>query len=170
MPRNNARVIPDGTFTGVSFLKTDFYVQIYGFGDFTKLNIAPNDGGGELDPHGATGAGNPEGGNVTTTVVDGIDQPLAEWMLYIDNNQFCLRACVNANQTYRQSFIPFPFPNSESCIQRSFYVLARIGRDGLRIRHAWHLQLSGRYLVCFPPLMFPPDADRAYLARRAMPT
>ncbi|KAJ7923372.1 hypothetical protein B0H13DRAFT_1980475 [Mycena leptocephala] len=105
MPRNNARVIPDGTFTGVSFLKTDFYVQIYGFGDFTKLNIAPNDGGGELDPHGATGAGNPEGGNVTTTVVDGIDQPLAEWMLYIDNNQFCLRACVNANQTYSAAFM-----------------------------------------------------------------
>ncbi|KAJ6533091.1 hypothetical protein B0H19DRAFT_903149, partial [Mycena capillaripes] len=103
MPRNNARVIPDGTFTGVSFLKTDFYVQIYGFGDFTKLNIAPNDGGGELDPHGATGAGNPEGGNVTTTVVDGIDEPIAEWMLYIDHNQFCLRACTNANSTYAAS-------------------------------------------------------------------
>ncbi|KAJ7662466.1 hypothetical protein B0H17DRAFT_1093533 [Mycena rosella] len=104
-PRNNARVIPDGTFTGVSFLKTDFYVQIYGFGDFTKLNIAPNDGGGELDPHGATGAGNPEGGNVTTTIIDGIDQPIAEWMLYIDNNQFCLRACTNANSTYSAAFM-----------------------------------------------------------------
>ncbi|KAJ6602287.1 hypothetical protein B0H10DRAFT_1923311 [Mycena sp. CBHHK59/15] len=105
MPRNNARVIPDGTFSGVSFLKTDFYVQIYGFGDFTKLNIAPNDGGGELDPHGATGAGNPEGGNVTTTIVDGIDEPIAEWMLYIDNNQFCLRACTNANSTYSAAFM-----------------------------------------------------------------
>ncbi|KAJ6514256.1 hypothetical protein C8R47DRAFT_569347 [Mycena vitilis] len=105
MPRNNARVIPDGTFTGLSFLKTDFYVQIFGFGDFTRLNIAPNDGGGELDPHGATGAGNPEGGNVTTTIVDGIDEPIAEWMLYIDNNQFCLRACTNANSTYSAAFM-----------------------------------------------------------------
>ncbi|KAJ7785139.1 hypothetical protein DFH07DRAFT_900400 [Mycena maculata] len=105
LPRNNARVIPDGTLSGVSFLKTDFYVQIYGFGDFTKLNIAPNDGGGELDPHGATGAGNPIGGNVSTTIVDGIDEPIAEWMLYIDNNQFCLRACTNANSTYSAAFM-----------------------------------------------------------------
>ncbi|KAJ7645132.1 hypothetical protein DFH06DRAFT_1096854 [Mycena polygramma] len=105
MPRNNARVIPDGTFTGLSFLKTDFYVQIFGFGDFTRLNIAPNDAGGELDPHGATGAGNPVGGNVTTTIVDGIDEPIAEWMLYIDNNQFCLRACTNANSTYSAAFM-----------------------------------------------------------------
>lgn len=63
--RNNARVIPDGTLTGVSFLKTgqyitnyqqlfinmgyrylDAYVQIYGYGDFTKLNIPNGDFGG----------------------------------------------------------------------------------------------------------------------------
>ncbi|KAJ7136772.1 hypothetical protein C8R44DRAFT_767855 [Mycena epipterygia] len=105
MPRNNARVIPDGTFTGVSFLKTDFYVQVFGFGKFDGLNVAPNDGGGELDPHGATGAGNPVGGNVTTTIVDGIDEPIAEWMLYIDNNQFCLRVCTNANSTYSAAFM-----------------------------------------------------------------
>ncbi|KAJ7026986.1 hypothetical protein C8F04DRAFT_1123866 [Mycena alexandri] len=106
LPRNNARVIPDGVITGVTFLKTDFYVQIMGTGDFTKLNIAAgNDGGGELDPHGATGAGNPVGGNVTTTIVDGIDQPIAEWMLYMANNQFCLRACTNANSTYSAAFM-----------------------------------------------------------------
>ncbi|KAJ6577622.1 hypothetical protein B0H19DRAFT_930818 [Mycena capillaripes] len=99
-PRNNARVIPDGTITGVSFLKTDFYVQIMGTGDFTKLNIQDGDEGGELDPHGATGAGNPVGGNVTTNIVDGVDEPIAEWMLYIDFNQFCVRACTNANVTY----------------------------------------------------------------------
>ncbi|KAJ7744150.1 hypothetical protein B0H16DRAFT_1560342 [Mycena metata] len=105
-PRNNARVIPDGVITGVSFLKTDFYVQIMGTGDFTKLNIAAgNDGGGELDPHGATGAGNPVGGNVTTTVADGTDEPIAEWMLYMANDQFCLRACTNANSTYSAAFM-----------------------------------------------------------------
>ncbi|KAJ7187192.1 hypothetical protein C8R46DRAFT_1059132 [Mycena filopes] len=104
-PRNNARVIPDGTITGVSFLKTDFYVQIMGTGDFTKLNIQSGDEGGELDPHGATGAGNPAGGNVTTNTVDGLDEPIAEWMMFIDFNQFCVRACTNANSTYAAQFM-----------------------------------------------------------------
>jgi hypothetical protein len=111
-PRNNARVIPDGTITGISFLKTDFYVQIMGNGDFTKLNIANGDFGGELDPHGAYGTGNPIGGNVTTNVVDGVDEPIQEWMLYIDYNQFCLRACTNANSTcqfFLSFFFLFPF-------------------------------------------------------------
>ncbi|KAJ7493566.1 hypothetical protein FB451DRAFT_445606 [Mycena latifolia] len=104
-PRNNARVIPDGTITGVSFLKTDFYVQIMGTGDFTKLNIMSGDEGGELDPHGATGAGNPVGGNVTTNIVDGVDEPIEEWMLYIDYQQFCVRACTNSNSTYAAKFM-----------------------------------------------------------------
>ncbi|CAA7264482.1 unnamed protein product [Cyclocybe aegerita] len=97
--RNNARLIPDGTITGVSFLKTDFYVQIMGYGDLTKLNIPAGDFGGELDPHGAYGDGNPVGGNVTSNIT-GNDQNYAEWMLYIDYNQFCLRVCTNANSTY----------------------------------------------------------------------
>ncbi|KAJ7827869.1 hypothetical protein B0H14DRAFT_2813019 [Mycena olivaceomarginata] len=100
LPRNNARVIPDGVITGVSFLKTDFYVQILGHGDFTKLTVAAGDAGGELDPHGAEGTGNPVGGNVTTTVADGTDLAIAEWMLYMSADQFCLRACYNANGTY----------------------------------------------------------------------
>ncbi|KAJ7232160.1 hypothetical protein B0H12DRAFT_1223254 [Mycena haematopus] len=105
MPRNNARVIPDGTITAVSFLKTDFYVQLMGLGDFTKLNVVAGDEGGELDPHGATGAGNPIGGNVTTTVADGTDIAVAEWMLYMAADQFCLRACYNANSTYSAAFM-----------------------------------------------------------------
>ncbi|KAG6819281.1 hypothetical protein H0H93_013456 [Arthromyces matolae] len=94
--RNNARLIPDGTLTGVSFLKTDFYVQVYGYGDFTRLNIPDGDWGGELDPHGAYGSGNPIGGNVTSNIT-GADENFAEWM---DYNQFCLRVCTNANSTY----------------------------------------------------------------------
>lgn len=39
-PRNNARVIPDGVLQAVHFVKTPLYVQIQGWGDFTKLNIA----------------------------------------------------------------------------------------------------------------------------------
>jgi hypothetical protein len=41
--------------------RVEFYVQIFGYGDFTKLNIPDKDEGGELDPHGASGAGNPVG-------------------------------------------------------------------------------------------------------------
>ncbi|KAF8649508.1 hypothetical protein AX16_005760 [Volvariella volvacea WC 439] len=98
-PRNNARVIPDGTFTGLSFLKTDFYIQIMGYGDFTRINIPFGDWGGELDPHGALGDGNPIGGNVTSNI-SGVDVPYAEWMLYISYEQFCLRVCTNANSTF----------------------------------------------------------------------
>jgi hypothetical protein len=99
-PRNNARVIPDGTLTGVSFLKTDMYVQIMGFGDFTKINIPANDtGGGELDPHGAYGDGNPIGGNVTTNV-PGSELAVAEWMQFISTSQFCIRACTNSNASF----------------------------------------------------------------------
>ncbi|KAG6807688.1 hypothetical protein H0H92_006695 [Tricholoma furcatifolium] len=97
--RNNARLIPDGTLTGVSFLQTDAYIQVYGYGDFTNLNIPEGDWGGELDPHGAYGSGNPIGGNVTSNI-SGTDEPYAEWMLYIDYNQFCLRVCTAANSTY----------------------------------------------------------------------
>ncbi|KAJ7588282.1 hypothetical protein C8J56DRAFT_890087 [Mycena floridula] len=91
-PRNNARLIPDGTLTGVQFLKNDFYVQVMAIGDFTKLNLQAGDSGGELDPHGAEGTGNPIGGNVTSAIT-GTDQHFAEWMLYT-------YVCINANSTY----------------------------------------------------------------------
>jgi hypothetical protein len=97
--RNNARIIPDGTFSGLSFLKTDFYIQLMGFGDFTKLNLIKGDFGGELDPHGAEGLGNPVGGNVTVNI-NGEDKNVQEWMMYMAADQFCFRACINANATY----------------------------------------------------------------------
>ncbi|KIY44113.1 hypothetical protein FISHEDRAFT_18954, partial [Fistulina hepatica ATCC 64428] len=102
--RNDARVIPDGTLTGVQFLKTEMYVQVMGYGDFTNLNIAPGDYGGELDPHGATGKGNPIGGNVTNNRT-GSDLHYEEWMLYIDYDMFCLRICTNANSTYAAEYM-----------------------------------------------------------------
>ncbi|KAF5319149.1 hypothetical protein D9619_008507 [Psilocybe cf. subviscida] len=95
-PRNNARLIPDGTIKGVSFLKTDFYVQLIGYADLTKINIPAGDFGGELDPHGQFGAGNPIGGNVTSNIT-GSDENFAEWS---GNGQFCMRVCTNANSTY----------------------------------------------------------------------
>lgn len=97
--RNNARVIPDGTFTAVHFVKSPLYWQIQGFGDFTRLNIQNGDEGGELDPHGATGLGNPVGGNVTTNAT-GSDVSYQEWMNYMSATQFCLRICISENSTY----------------------------------------------------------------------
>ncbi|WVQ95492.1 hypothetical protein IAU59_002589 [Kwoniella sp. CBS 9459] len=97
--RNNARQIPDGTFTAVHFVKTPLYWQIQGLGDLTKLNIKDGDEGGELDPHGATGLGNPVGGNVTTNAT-GEDVHYEEWMNYMSYNEFCLRICIAENSTY----------------------------------------------------------------------
>ncbi|KAJ9105953.1 hypothetical protein QFC19_003287 [Naganishia cerealis] len=98
-PRNNARVIPDGVLKAVHFVKTPLYVQVQGWGDFTRLNIASGDEGGELDPHGATGDGNPVGGNVTSNV-SGTDVHYEEWMNYMSYSQFCLRICTAENSTY----------------------------------------------------------------------
>lgn len=97
-PRNNARVIPDGTFHAVHFVKTPLYWQVQGWGDFTNLNIKAGDMGGELDPHGATGLGNPVGGNVTTNAT-GSDVNYEEWMNYLSYQQFCIRICIAENET-----------------------------------------------------------------------
>lgn len=62
-------------------------------GDFTKINLMPGDQGGELDPHGATGLGNPVGGNVTSNIT-GSDVFYEEWMNYISYQQMCIRICI----------------------------------------------------------------------------
>ncbi|CAO1622968.1 unnamed protein product [Sympodiomycopsis kandeliae] len=95
---HGARLIPSGTLTSVHFVKTDSYVQVTGTGDFTKINIKEGDMGGELDPHGATGNGNPVGGLVYTTAFseDGKKKKhtqINEWMQEISSTQFCFRGC-----------------------------------------------------------------------------
>lgn len=88
-------VIPDGVITGLRYIQTDFYVQIMGYGDFTKLNIPYGDYGGELDPHGATGEGNPVGGNVTNNR-SGSDVSYEEWMVsrvFV----YAIESCTNLN-------------------------------------------------------------------------
>ena len=68
-------------------MRTSAYVQVIGFIDQTKINIADGDYGGELDPHGATGEGNPVGGNVTTNITTGSDLNYQEWMMYVSYEQ-----------------------------------------------------------------------------------
>ncbi|KIY64068.1 carbohydrate-binding module family 13 protein [Cylindrobasidium torrendii FP15055 ss-10] len=91
-----SRVIPDNTLKGVHFVKAPDYVQITGVGDFTKINIPSGDAGGELDPHGADGNGNPIGGLVYG---DSFGEGLQyhEWTSFISDSEFCFRACVGAN-------------------------------------------------------------------------
>lgn len=97
------RLIPDGTITGAHFLKTPSYVQITGVGKLTNLNIAKGDEGGELDPHGATGAGNPIGGLVFTRAFTGNFQQIHEWQNFMSASEFCFRGCIG---TYAKEWCP----------------------------------------------------------------
>ncbi|KAG6812253.1 hypothetical protein H0H92_003709 [Tricholoma furcatifolium] len=92
------RVIPDGALKGVHFVRTPNYVQVTGVGDFTFLNIAAGDAGGELDNRGADGDGNPAGGLVYgNTFGNGVQYH--EWTSFISDSEFCFRACVGADAT-----------------------------------------------------------------------
>ncbi|PBK60254.1 hypothetical protein ARMSODRAFT_898286 [Armillaria solidipes] len=86
------RVIPKGTITGAHFVQTPDFVQVTGTGDLTKLNIPAGDTGGELDPHGADGNGNPIGGLVFSTAFGKLGQ-VFEWTNFMSSNEFCFRAC-----------------------------------------------------------------------------
>jgi len=90
------RTIPNGTLKGVHFVKTVDYVQVTGVGDFTKINIPSGDEGGELDPHGADGNGNPVGGLVFGNTF-GTGLQYHEWTSFISYNEFCFRACIGPN-------------------------------------------------------------------------
>ncbi|KAG8942833.1 hypothetical protein FRC04_003464 [Tulasnella sp. 424] len=86
------RLIPDGTIIGAHWVETPDYVQITGNGDFTKIGIPKGDSGGELDPHGADGNGNPIGGLVFGNSF-GKMQQYHEWTSFMSDTEFCFRAC-----------------------------------------------------------------------------
>ncbi|KAN0135466.1 hypothetical protein V8E53_006745 [Lactarius tabidus] len=87
------RIIPNGTITGAHFVQTPDYVQITGVGDLTKINVPAGDAGGELDPHGADGNGNPIGGLVFSSAFGGQLQQLHEWTNFVSATEFCFRGC-----------------------------------------------------------------------------
>ncbi|CAO1634481.1 unnamed protein product [Parajaminaea phylloscopi] len=95
-PTHGTRLIPEGTLTGVHFVKTADYVQVTGLGDFTKIGLPFGDSGGEMDNHGEDDLMNPIGGVIYTTQRPGrIGQPtqLMEWTNFMSYNQFCIRGC-----------------------------------------------------------------------------
>ncbi|KAF7330849.1 hypothetical protein MVEN_02424300 [Mycena venus] len=88
-----ARLIPDGAIKGAHWLITPDYIQVTGVGDMTKLNIPADDEGGELDPHGADGNGNPVGGIVFSNAFGGQVEEIFEWTNFMGENNFCFRIC-----------------------------------------------------------------------------
>ncbi|WFC97848.1 hypothetical protein MYAM1_000568 [Malassezia yamatoensis] len=94
------RLIPDGTLKSAYFIKTNSFVQVTGQGDFTSMHIKSADDGGELDPHGATGEGNPPGGLVFTrskTGSEGSWVQLKEWNNFMSATEFSIRGCWGSN-------------------------------------------------------------------------
>ncbi|KAH8118033.1 hypothetical protein DFH11DRAFT_1571992 [Phellopilus nigrolimitatus] len=110
-PGHGTRVIPPGAITGAQWLYAKNYVQVVGFIDQTKVNLAASDEGGELDPHGADEQGNPLGGLVYS---NGFGQSsssfqslvgsgnltsnqtytqVIEWIDFIGGGQFCMKMC-----------------------------------------------------------------------------
>ncbi|CAE6507233.1 unnamed protein product [Rhizoctonia solani] len=98
-PGRGTRLIPAGALTGVQFMKTRSYVQVVGHIRQSAINLAANDDGGEMDPHGADRRGNPLGGLVFSNAFpsnggnNGTFQQVVEWHNFMGANIFCLKAC-----------------------------------------------------------------------------
>ncbi|BGP25763.1 macrofage activating glycoprotein [Rhodotorula toruloides] len=92
---HGARLMPQGTVHSAHMLVTPHYTQITGTGDFTKINVQPGDEGGELDPHGATGNGNPVG-----SLVFSGGQQIHEWTSFISDKEFCFRICHDSSDAW----------------------------------------------------------------------
>ncbi|KIL64124.1 hypothetical protein M378DRAFT_1045249 [Amanita muscaria Koide BX008] len=86
------RIIPDGSITGAHFVVTPDFVQVTGVGNLTTLNVPAGDAGGELDPHGADGNGNPVGGLVFSNAFGQLEE-IFEWTNFVSDSEFCFRAC-----------------------------------------------------------------------------
>ncbi|KAG5732230.1 hypothetical protein E4T56_gene11495 [Termitomyces sp. T112] len=89
------RLIPDGAITGAHFVQTPDFVQVTGVGNLTFVNVPAGDQGGELDPHGQDGNGNPIGGLVFSSAFGQLEQ-IFEWTNFVSDSQFCFRACKPA--------------------------------------------------------------------------
>ncbi|GAA5919575.1 hypothetical protein JCM1841_001022 [Sporobolomyces salmonicolor] len=102
---HGTRIIPEGAIQGVQFMRTPHYVQVVGFIDQAKINIAADDYGGEMDPHGADQRGNPLGGLIFSNAFSGststngttangtMYQQIVQWHNFMGGSTFCLKAC-----------------------------------------------------------------------------
>lgn len=92
-PGHGTRLIPEGAITGVQFVKTPDYIQVTGRIEQDLINIAADDSGGEMDPHGADRRGNPLGGLLFSDAYNGQMQQVIEWHNFMGGGTFCLKAC-----------------------------------------------------------------------------
>ena len=115
--------MPAGTITGVQWITTSAYIQITGFLNQTGVGLLANDTGGErkprhtrslacqryqltlpvlpaVDPHGADLLGNPLGGLVYSTNLDGGDNKTyvqaKNWNNFVGSGAFCMKLCFNS--------------------------------------------------------------------------
>jgi hypothetical protein len=92
-PGRGTRLIPAGAIQGVQYMKTQSYVQVVGFINQELIDMAPDDFGGEMDPHGADLRGNPMGGIVFSTAFTGQYMQVSEWHNFMGGSAFCFKAC-----------------------------------------------------------------------------
>ncbi|KAG2035008.1 hypothetical protein BDR03DRAFT_963434 [Suillus americanus] len=103
-PGHGTRLIPAGALQGVQLIKTPNYIQIAGFIDQTQINIAADDYGGELDPHGADLRGNPLGGLMYSNAFpsnggnNASYQQVIDWTNFMGGGGFCMKVCDPAGQ------------------------------------------------------------------------
>ncbi|SDA03003.1 BZ3501_MvSof-1269-A2-R1_Chr11g02831 [Microbotryum saponariae] len=95
------RTVSADIFKGAHYLVTPHYTQITAIGDFTRVNVKRADEGGELDPHGATGVGNPIGGLVYAN-----GQQVFEWHQFISDTELSLRVCTSDDAKANQKWCP----------------------------------------------------------------
>jgi len=101
-PGYGTRLIPEGALTGVQFIRTSDYVQVTGRIQQDLINIAADDSGGEMDPHGADQRGNPLGGLLFSNAYNGQFQQVIEWHNFMGGGAFCLKACDPAGPNARR--------------------------------------------------------------------
>ncbi|TFK20391.1 macrofage activating glyco protein [Coprinopsis marcescibilis] len=101
-PGHGTRLIPEGAITGLQWIRTPDYVQAVGFFDETMVNIGEEDYGGEIDPHGADGRGNPMGALLFSEAWTGSPVQVINWHLFIGRDRFCFKACDPSRQNDRQ--------------------------------------------------------------------
>ncbi|EMD31526.1 hypothetical protein CERSUDRAFT_89048 [Gelatoporia subvermispora B] len=98
-PGYGTRLMPAGALQGMQYLIAPDYIMLTGFVDQSLIDMAPDDFGGELDPHGADLRGNPIGGLLysnaypTTNTDNSSYTQVNEWTEYIGSNTFCIKIC-----------------------------------------------------------------------------
>jgi hypothetical protein len=115
---HGARLIPEGALQGVQLVQSPGYIQLVGFIDQEKLNMATGDYGGELDSGGQDGRGNPIGGLVYSNGFPSNNgnnatyQQGKHWTYFMGGGAFCAKICDDTQ------------PNAEALCQ---HIYDRIG-------------------------------------------